>query len=189
MDAGLIKQMNWVDFFVIILLIRISYIALKNGIFVELFKLLGIILATYLSLHYYTRLGNLLNRFIKTDAVSMEVLDFLSLVILIIMGYIIAVILREGLSRFIKVDVASIIDRWLATILGLGRGILVASLIMCMFSLPVITYFKKSVDKSYLGERLLKIAPLIYSGIWNNFMSKFMPQEKFNQEILEFRQE
>ena len=54
MIVEIIKQFNWVDIFVIILSVRVLYIAVKNGLPVELFKLLGTIAAIYLSLHYYT---------------------------------------------------------------------------------------------------------------------------------------
>jgi uncharacterized membrane protein required for colicin V production len=189
MILNILKQFNWVDIFVVILLIRISYVAIKNGAFPELFKFLGVVLGTYLSLHYYTKLADFLKTFVKSEVASIELFDLLSLIILIVLGYIIAALLREGLMRFIKVEVLSTVNKWAALILGLLRGILVSSLLIYLFSLPVISYLKKSAADSFLSRRIVKVAPSVYQGIWNNFMSKFMPQEKFNQAILEVQKD
>ena len=56
-----LKGLNWVDVFVVILLIRITYIAVKTGLSVEVFKSLGTVCAVYLALHYYINSGKFLN--------------------------------------------------------------------------------------------------------------------------------
>lgn len=185
MNLAILKQINWVDIFILILLLRISYTALRNGIFVELFKFLGVLAGIYLSLHYYTSLANFLDRFIKTKTFAIEIFDFASLVILIAVGYLIFISIRESLLRLIKVEVVSGLNKWVAGVLGVIRGILVASLIVYVFSLPVISYFKESVKKSYSGEKLITLSPTVYTRIWDGFMSKFMPHEDFNKAVLE----
>ncbi len=52
MLLNIIKQLNWVDIFVLIVLLRTAYISRKAGLPREFFKLLGTVLAIYLSLHF-----------------------------------------------------------------------------------------------------------------------------------------
>ena len=187
MNLAIFKQINWVDIFVVILLLRISYTALKNGIFVEIFKFLGVITAIYLSLHYYTNLSNFLDRFVKTKTFAIEIIDFISLVILIMVGYLIFIAIRESIIRLVKIEVISGLNKWVAGIMGVIRSVLVASLIVYVFSLPVISYFKESVKKSYSGQRLIALSPTVYTRIWDGFMSKLMPHEDFNNAVLEIQ--
>ncbi|MCM8800345.1 MAG: CvpA family protein [Candidatus Omnitrophica bacterium] len=188
MGLEFIKKLNWIDLFVIILLIRITYIATKTGSFLELFKLLGIVLANYLSLHYYTILADKLKLFLKTKIIPVEILDFLSFFLLLIFGYFIFYILREIFLRLIKIEVVSALNRWIALFMGVVRGLIFISLIMYLFSIPVVNYFKVSIEDSYWGSRIRKFSPSLYELIWSNFMSKFMPQEKLNPEVLKIYQ-
>ena len=52
MLLDIIRQFNWFDVAIIILFIRICYIAFRSEFPVELFKLAGIICAIYISMHY-----------------------------------------------------------------------------------------------------------------------------------------
>lgn len=54
---ALLRQLNAADIVFIIIVFRILYIAFENGFVVECFKLTGIVLATYIGLHYYSRLA------------------------------------------------------------------------------------------------------------------------------------
>lgn len=185
----IIKQLNWIDILIVIILIRTSCIAINKGLFVEFFKFFGVISGIYISLHYYAISADFLDKIIKTKAVGVELLDFLALVSLAVLGYIFSVLLRESFARFIKTEVLSALDKWGAAILGVLRGVLLAGLFMYIFSLPVISYLKNSVHNSYWGSRIVKVPIATYSGIWNNFMSKFMPQEKFNKAVLDIQEE
>jgi uncharacterized membrane protein required for colicin V production len=68
MNLERLQQFNWVDVFVVILLLRIIYCAIKNGIFIEFFKLLGMLLSCYLFLHYYTKLSVFFKRRIPVES-------------------------------------------------------------------------------------------------------------------------
>ena len=189
MILNIIKQFNWVDIFVIILLFRICYIAIKSGFVVELFKFLGTVLAIYLSLHYYTALADLVTRylFIKEN-MPLEFLDFIAFIILVIIGYLVFVILRGVFSQLIKTEAAPNLNRWGGLVLGIVRGILFSSLIIFILVISSVSYFKNSAGNSYLGKRLFKVAPTTYTKLWNGLMSKFMTGEKFNQAIIDIQE-
>lgn len=189
MILNIIRQFNWVDIFVIILLFRICYIAIKSGFVVELFKSLGTVLAIYLSLHYYTALADLVTRYLSIkESMPLEFLDFIAFIILVIIGYFIFVILRQVFSQLIKTEAAPNLNRWGGLALGIVRGILFSGLIIFILVISCVGYFKGSAQSSYLGKRLFKVAPTTYTKLWNGIASKFMTKEKFNQTILEVQE-
>lgn len=185
MLLDIIKQFNWVDIFVILILFRVCYIAMNRGFNVELFKLPGTILAIYLSFHYYSLLTDAIVNFIGDDKVPLEFLDFICFIALAILGYLFFIILREAFLRFIKLEAIPTLNKWGGLFLGIGRAFLLTSLIIFALVISSVDYFKTSVTESYSGSRFYKIAPATYQYIWGNIMSKFTPAEKFNETILE----
>lgn len=180
-----LKQFNWVDIFVVILLLKTCYIAMKNGFSIELFKLLGTVLATYLSLHYYLIFSDYIGSRIGVNNIPLAYLTSLIFVVLAILGYLVFVVLRIVFYRFIKMEAVPNLNKWGGLIFGLARGVLLVSLIIFILVRAPFGYLKGSVTGSYSGKRLFKIAPSVYSGLWNNIASKFITQEKYNQAILE----
>jgi len=184
---NILKQFNWVDIFCVILVIRICYVALKNGFPVELFKLLGTVLAIYLALHYYIIFPDYLINSTGIKNIPLEYLTFSSFVVLSIVGYFIFMLLSKAFSRFIQMEAIANLNKWGSLILGIFRGLLLISLIIFVFVIAPKAYFRKSVNNSYSGKRLLKIAPATYTWVWDSIMSKFRTQEKFNDAILKIQ--
>lgn len=184
---NIFKQLNWVDIFVVIILFRIGYIAMKNGFSVEIFKLLGVITAIYLSLHYYTSFSDWVAQRITLakEKAPLEFLDFCVFVILIIIGYLVWAILREVICRYIKMEAVPSLNKWGGLVLGITRAYFSVGLIIFMLAISSISYFKDSVSNSYSAGFFFKVAPTTYSWLWNNLTSKFMTQEKFNGVVLE----
>jgi membrane protein required for colicin V production len=180
-----LKQFNWVDIFVVIIFIRICYVSLKSGFPVELFKFLGVVLAIYLSLHYYTSSADFIDARIKK--VPLEFSNLFSFAVLAILGNLIFVLLRSIFYRFIHMEAVPQLNKWGGFILGIARGILVISLLTFILVMSNIGYLKRSVANSYSGEYFLRVAPNIYSGLWNNLISKFMTKEKFNKAVLDIQ--
>lgn len=183
-----LKKLNWVDITAVILLLRIGYVALQNGLFLESFKFSGTVLAVYLSLHYYNVLGGFLADRIGIKALPLESLSFLSFVILIFAGYLFFKAIRELFARFIKMEPVAGLDKWGGFVLGVARGFLLTSLVIFMLAVFPGEYFKKSVKKSFSGQDLINVSIAAYSGLWNAAVSKFMVKEKFNENVLEVKE-
>ena len=181
MLLDVLKQLNWIDFLVVILILRIGYIARKNGFSLELFKLLGTVLATYLSLHYYLIFSDYIGKRIGVNNIPLEYLTSLIFIVLAILGYLVFVFLRNVFYRFIEMEAVPSLNQWGGLFLGLARGALLVSLMTFILVTSPFKYLKDSVSASYSGKYLLKIAPNVYSGLWNNIASKFITQEKFNK--------
>jgi len=183
-----LKQFNWVDIFVVILLLRIGYIAIKKGFSIELFKLLGTVLATYLSFHYYLIFSDYIGSRIRLNKIPLEYLTSLIFVVLGFLGYLIFAILRNLFYRFIKMEAVPNLNKWGGLVLGLARGVLSVSLIIFILVISPLGYLKDSVTGSYSGKYLFKVAPTIYSGLWNSMAPKSITQQKFNKAILKIPQ-
>jgi len=181
---NILKQCNWVDVFFVIILIRICYVAIKNGFSVELFKLLGTISAVYLALHYYIIFPDYIVGRIGAKNIPLEYLTFFSFVSLATLGYLIFMLLRKVFSRFIQLEAVPKLNKWGSLILSIFRSFLLVSLIIFIFIIAPTAYFRSSVSNSYSGKRLFQIAPATYTWLWNSIMSKFRAQEKFNDAIL-----
>ena len=181
----ILKQFNWVDIFSVILLIRICYVAIKNGFPVEFFKLLGTLSAIYLSLHYYIIFPDYIVGRIGAKNIPLEYLTFFSFIALAILGYLIFMLLGKAFSSFIHMEAVPNLNKWGSLILIIIRSFLLVSLIIFIFVIAPTGYFRNSVKNSYSGKRLFQIAPATYTWLWNSIMSKFRTQEKFNETILQ----
>lgn len=188
MIIDFIKQINWVDIFVIILLFRIIYIAIRKGLVIEVFKLAGTLTAVFFSFHFFTSLSDFLLNKINLKFLSLEFLDFLSFIILALLGYGIFLLLRETLGKLIKMEASPNFSHWGGLFLGVIRAIIFVSLVIFIMAIPSITYFKKSINDSYLGKKIFYVSPKVYEGIWNSLISKFMPEGKINSTISEIQQ-
>lgn len=182
-----LKQFNWLDIVVVILLLRICYVGIKSGFLVELFKILGTIFSIYLSFHYFPGLSYFINSHIPSNFMPAEFLDFICFVLLATIGYLVFVILRHIILHFIKMEAIPKLSRWGGFILAAGRAFLYTSLIIFMLVISTIAVLKRSVVISYSGKYLFSIAPAVYSGLWDGFASKFATNEKVNQDVLDMR--
>jgi uncharacterized membrane protein required for colicin V production len=146
---------------------------------------LGTVLAIYLSLHYYTSLAEYLNNRFSISTVPLEFLAFLCFAVLALVGYGVFIIFREGVTRFIKSEAAPKLNQWGGLVVGAVRCFLLMSLILYILLISTLTYLNASVHKAYFGKSIFRIAPAVYSNIWNAAMSKLMFNEKFNSSVSE----
>ncbi len=180
-----ITQFNFIDIIIIILSLRICYISFQMGLPVELFKLLGIIFSTYISLHYYTGLSDLIQGRFLPKEMPLEFLDFLIFIILALGGYLGFVVLRSMFYRFLKLEASPRLSQIGGLILGFARAFFTAGLLVYILMISSVKYLNDSVKYSYLGSRVYSVAPQTYGWIWNNIVSKFSAKEKFNSTVAE----
>jgi uncharacterized membrane protein required for colicin V production len=187
MDSTIATQINWIDILIVIILSKICYTAFRTGLKIEIFKLLGTLASVYLALHYYTNISD--NFRGPNQKLPLEFMDFLSFIVLLIVGYLVFFSLRLLFFLFIKIEAEPNINKWVGLVLGIARGFLTASLIAFLLMISSLEYLKTSVKSSYLGRTFIQIAPNTYTWIWNSITSKFMVQEKFNDTIREVQEE
>lgn len=180
-----ITQFNFVDIVIVILSLRICYISFKMGLPVELFKFLGIIFVTFISLHYYTGLSDTLQKWFLPKEMPLEFLDFLIFIILALAGYLGFVVLRSIFYRFLKLEATPKLSQFGGLILGLARAFFTTGLLVYILMISSVKYLNDSVKFSYLGSRTYSVAPQTYGWILNSIVAKFSAKEKFNPTVTE----
>jgi len=186
MLLDILKQFNWIDILIVIVLIRMCYIAVRMGFAVEAFKLLGTVFAVFFAFHYYLALTDVFNSTVK-DKLTVGFLDFASFVLIGVVSYLALVIFRLSFLHVIKIEAVSQLNKWGSFVFGIARGILLSSLIVYGLFISSIEYFQKSVTESYLGSRIYEVAPSLYKKTWSGLVSKFVTTEKPNTSIQELK--
>ena len=177
-----LKQINWIDIFVLILLLRVCYIAGKTGFSTEIFKFLGTVCAIYLACHYYARVGNFVNNFVPLKGTSgVALLNLLTFFSLASLGYFIFAIIRQAFYTLIRIETATLLNRWGAFILGIARWSLLTSLLFFSVTISNIDYLKNTLSNSVLGPGLVGLAPKVYTSLWDNLISRFIVRGAVNQ--------
>jgi uncharacterized membrane protein required for colicin V production len=185
MIAETIASFNFLDFVIIIVLFRICYIAAKMGLSIEMFKLPGVVFATYISLHYYTNLADYIYKRFLPKPMSLEFTDFVVFVLLLSAGYLGFVGLRSVLFRYVQLNAIPKINQAAGLILGVLRGFFIIGLIAFTMTISSVKYFTNMVKYSYLGSKAVTISPRTYDWLWNSIFSKFSAQEQYNATINE----
>jgi uncharacterized membrane protein required for colicin V production len=183
MDA--ITQFNFLDILILIIVFRICYIAVKMGLSNEFFKLLGVLFATYVSLHYYTVLSDIIQRRFFLKAMPLEFMDFIVFLILTVVVYLGFVVLRSIFYRFMTLETMPRINQIGGFIFGLARLFLIIGLLTYSLLISDVSYLSNAVRHSYLGIRACSISPRTYNWLWSSIFSKFFTHDKFNSTVTE----
>ncbi|OGX31420.1 MAG: hypothetical protein A3G37_02170 [Omnitrophica WOR_2 bacterium RIFCSPLOWO2_12_FULL_46_30] len=182
-----LTKFNWIDIVVAALVLIMSYRGFKKGFIVEMFKLSGIVLSIYVSLHYFSRASDFLYQ--RFPIIKLINWDFICFTILAVMSYLAMAAARNIFCRFVKVEAASGLNKWGGLAAGFFRGSLTASMLFLLFYFSTVAYLKESVKKSYLGSQCVVSDVKVYEFIFNNIVLKFSPGDKLNQGIYEVLEE
>lgn len=188
MILNILKQFNWFDFLLIVIFIRTCLVALKRGFAIEIFKLLGTIVAIFLAFHYYTAVSDFLNERSFWEVVPLEFFDFLVFASLVVLGYLSILIIRFAILRMAKIEAISLLNKWGGLLIGLFRSLLLTSLVAFMLTISTISYLSSSVKDSYFGTKVIQVDISTYKTIWYGVYSKFFPNSRINPVIDEVMQ-
>ncbi|MDD5431819.1 MAG: CvpA family protein [Candidatus Omnitrophica bacterium] len=182
----ILRQINWVDISIFVIICRVIFIAQEKGLAVESFKLLGTILATYLSLHYFVQLANFLRGNVILGSIPEHLFYFPSLLLLSTIGYLFFAFLRKLLIKFLKLEEAPGLNKWGGVILGALRSLLLSGLIIFILVFSSSAYLEKSIRNSYSANFFYRVPSAVYSAIWNGLLCKLISNESFNNMVLDF---
>lgn len=182
-----LTKFNWIDIFVISLVLITSYKGAKKGFVIEIFKLSGVVLSFYAALHYFSQASDSLLEYFPNLGIIFS--DFACFAFLALVSYLSMAAIREILRRFFKTEATTGLNRWGGLILGFIRGIFLASLLLISFYFLGVNYLRGSVKKSYLGSRMVLTDVKVYEFIFGGIVSKFTPDEKLNKDIYEVLEE
>ncbi len=172
----LITRINWVDVLVAILMLRISYVAFKDGLSHEIFPVLGSILIMVLAMHYYTVLGGYMSRNVMNMPV--ELANFLSfLILVVVLGFLIR-LLRVILDKMVKVQWHPVLEKFGGLVVGIMKAYVVTGIVLMALSLMPLSYLQWSIkDRSITGKHILRAGPKIHDRV-----GRFLPMIKFSEK-------
>jgi len=158
------SKINWVDVLVIIIMLRMSYIAFQEGLSREIFPLIASVCTIVLSLQYYTRLAIFLSK--NAFNLPIALTSFLSFTALVICLSIVFKFTIVVLDKIIKVTWHPLLDRFGGLIFGIARASVIASMILIIIALIPLSYPKHSIkDRSLTGVYFLSVGPVIYERV------------------------
>lgn len=179
-------QINWVDIFVVLLVVRVLLVAAKGGVATELFKLPGTAFSIYLALHYNVALATAIKgQFSGVRLAPVEFFDFLCLVFLAAVGYYTFALVRISFCRFVKLEALPRVNRWAGLILGTVRAVMFVGFMCYTLTVMQTEYFTAMVRESFFGRYAFSVAPGTYRWIWDNVTSRFMTGETYNPVVEE----
>ncbi len=178
MLTHLIKSINWIDFALILLFIRIIFVGVKNGFISELFKSIGVVTAVFVSLHYYSIIAAWVA--LKTN----NAWDHWDLVIFAGLWFIVFFAfkyIREGIQFLFKVETNHEgFDKYAAGIVAVGRGILICSLSIFLVLLVRNAPLSRMTLRSYSYKIAGHAAVGTYSFLYNNIVDKLFAGGHYN---------
>ena len=190
MLLNMLKQFNWLDIFILIMIFRVCFIAVKGGFTTEFFKFFGTLTAVYLAMHYCIFVSDFIMAYLPLEGkIPQELLNSLVFLFLSILGYLLFVLLRLTFNNFVKIETVSSLNKWGGLTLGMFRALLLVSLISFNLIISGFPYFKDSVKNSYLGSRVASVSSDTYSWVWASIFSKFFPSEKESCIVTDTREE
>ena len=171
-------RFNWVDILFVTLAIRICYVGFKNGLLPEFFRLLGLLLAFVFSFNSYTLLSQFIIAHTKRAGARPDVISFLSIFLTVLFVFKLLAIGANFI--FGKKENVSFSNKVIGLLLGIGRGLLVISLIYTFFINSPFSYLAKSAEqRSFSSQYITRIAPFAYKiGI------NFYPGERIETPLM-----
>ncbi len=154
------QKVNWVDIFVVILLIRSSYIGFTRGFSWELFRFSGLVGAALADIYFYEYGSQLISDYFPSIYPVANLISFTAIYAVILL---ISRILTLFIEKFIKLEVFSALERFGGLIFGFLYGVILLSLILITLIFTPIPYFEKSVkERAYSGRAVSQAAPFLY---------------------------
>lgn len=172
-----LKNFNWVDILLILLLLRSAWIGTRIGLTAELFKLTGTVISIVIGLHYYNQIANTLINYINIPV------WFLHFIIFAIIILLIRAVFKYGVVLFLRVlNIQFILqlERIGGALVGLGRGFLIGGLLLiALLFFPVEYLYHSIYEKSFLAPYLIRSTKRTYVSIIG-----LIPSQEPNKEII-----
>ncbi|HLF18571.1 MAG TPA: CvpA family protein [Candidatus Omnitrophota bacterium] len=177
---------NWVDLIMIVLFGLGVNSGRKSDFFTELIILLGVLFANCVSVHYYVRLGHVLNQNFVLPPDSQEVLAFI-----ILAGTILGLTLlaKGGWLVILKIHLNRHVDNWGALIFSIIKSYFLCGLVL--FALVISGHPPiKNASRQSLSFIILKKTSLsVYSAFYAGFIGHLFSEEPLNQKAFRLMQE
>jgi len=172
----ILQNINWVDVVVALILIRSIYLGAKSGLTAELFKFIGTLFSLTIGIYWYSQLADFLIVNINMYAWLAQFICFA------VINLLIKLIFKYGVTTLLKIlnmQFMPQLERVGGLIVGCGRGIITAGILLLALSLIPTDYIMQSIyTKSYSGRFLVKACERTYKSL-----TFWLPEEKANRFV------
>lgn len=171
--------MNSVDIVILIILGIFCIRGLIKGIVVEVFSLIGMVFAYIVAMREMSTLSHFILQYIKLPEFIISTISF-SLIFMVI--FFILRLIASLISKLIRGTLIGWVDRLGGGVLGLIKGILIASLLLLFMNIiPLPKDIHKVQVESSLDKSIRPVAPAVF-----DFLIKAFPKSKdFYEEMKE----
>ncbi|MBN2482634.1 MAG: CvpA family protein [Candidatus Omnitrophica bacterium] len=176
------KNLTWLEFLSLFILLRILYIAVKNGFLCEILKVIAVGVASFFAFHFYPML--LRNVQIDFFRIKKECADVISFLGIFFFAYVLFYFIRRIIHMLIKKEEVSQAERWLSIPVAVARGIIVVSLIGFLVSLGAFCD-NGACKGSIVVQNIGRITPQLYLGTVRALQAR-MPKMRINKEVGEY---
>ncbi len=179
-----LSKINWVDIAGFVIIIRVLYIAAKQGFINEFFKLSGVLSGLFLGFHYYTKIGGFL---IKYLPIKSEKIIYTSVFTAIVLSTsLLFRWIKIIISLLFKIEPHYVIERWISLLTGIIRAVFIISICFFTVLLAKQRYLVKSEVKSLIFPFIKNISVNYYKSTFNIYKRLFPNTAEFNQEVVKY---
>lgn len=163
--------MNWFDIFVVILLLRTSYIGFKNGLTAEIYKAAGLAFSGLAAFYFYKKLVSIIDQYMIT-MVADSLIYIISFLFILLSGVLLFKFVFMFINKVIQLSFAEKFSKTVGLIFGIARGVLIACLVYVILNWTAVDYLKESIqEKSFSGPYIEKINTHL-----NDILVRFKPE-------------
>ncbi len=176
-----LRSINWVDVGLAVLLIRIVFIGVKNGLIPEIYKIFGVFLGIIISFHVFSLTSAILA---SRTSIKVQTWEFLTFVFFCAGIYIAVKFLRDGLLLLFRVESNHQgFDKYAGGMLAAGRAIWVISCVLFALLLVRHDYIQSQTRHSLAFKGLGWAAANTYKAVYQNVIAKLFENQKYNSVV------
>jgi len=154
--------MNTIDIIIVVILLFGLVKGFRNGLFVEITSLVGLVLGVYGAIHFSHFLANLLKSNVSWDASMIQIVAFGGTFLIILLGL---ALLGKMLTKIAETILLGSFNKILGAVFGALKYALILSVIFLVLdqissSLKFID--KKKTEQSVLFEKVKNLGPTIF---------------------------
>ncbi len=173
-----------VDFLAVFILFIALVTAIRKGLVVTVYNLVSITVIIFVVLHIYPSITDLIKQRIPVLPEGFG--DFLSVGVLFIGFMVIARLLRELLMFFLSAGSPGTIEKIISLFLGMGVGVLTASMFLFWLYLSPWKVVEKSITNSRFSSYLWQLPSNLYT-VATDYLIKPYLNKRFSPNKLVYK--
>lgn len=176
---------NGVDLLLFGLFARAVYIGAAQGVVVEFFKITGLLLAMFVTAHYFSRLAGSLVTWLKIF--SREEAEVFFIIVLWSLVMAVFSLVRSGWLVILKAEEPSRLSRCSGGMVGAFRGGLICAMVVFMMLVSGQMALIKNVRQALAGRYVADLVSHIYEIGYEEGVRRIFPEEVKNKNMRRYR--